>query len=651
MQIHGVRYAGEASVQVNASAWVPLNNDTVTVAEPGKSYGGIGGGFSALVLTLSLPTGLVVDGLNTVRFRFNRTDGLVSAYRILALNFLTADGKKILPATDFLEESPESWAPPLPDPASIEEGKKLWHNATLVASSLPGSPRIRAHCADCHAQDGRDLKYFNYSNASIVARSRFHGLSTLQGAQIASYIRTLTAPSPGRPWNPPYQPGPGLDSQPVSRWAAGAGLAWVLAQDTDSLPYLINRSEVKLRAIPSASLGTAQLRELVGQVTPDIFRPDGNLNPREVPISLQLPDWNRWLPHVHPKDAWGSAFAESNLALLYGEDPTVEGSLGGKRSLRSLLMAAPSDDRDIRPVLAAFASWVQQRHAFLRRVLKARTWSSALTDKVYSTQLWQLVKTWELTQEFGLEKRSELLEAAVQPRSWFNTIPAETAPSAVPIPDGPNGVGGSALTNEYFISSWYQLQIILNSGNHQHRDRGPLDWVYVVGHFRDLYAQTHQAEPMRVLLVVIKALQSTDPRIGPDDYRRGWRPEQNIDPRIMISPLWQPIFRSLPRELRCALTSSLLSAWMDKNLQYPIAAYLPIGVLKHAYRPSESYGMISGGRVWEAAQDFLDAGVSRDLVDRLLDWGTAFTDRAARIQYERYRPIQQPKRRIKRAGI
>src|SRR2546430_11526292 len=34
------------SVQVHHSSWIPLNNETVTVSEPGKSYGGIGGGFA-----------------------------------------------------------------------------------------------------------------------------------------------------------------------------------------------------------------------------------------------------------------------------------------------------------------------------------------------------------------------------------------------------------------------------------------------------------------------------------------------------------------------------------------------------------------------------------------------------------------------------
>ena len=256
LQIHGLRYADQASVQVNASAWMPLNNNTVTIAEPGKTYGGIGGGFATLVMTLALPEGTVVGGDNTIRFRFNHTDGFVSSYRVLALNFLNAEGKKILPANEFVEDAPESWTPPLPDAASIQAGKELWHSASLAASSLPNSPTLQARCADCHAQDGRDLKYFNFSNASIIARARFHGLSELQSEQIASYIRSLPLPNPGRPWNPPYQPGPGLDEQPVSSWAAGAGLAWVLDQDTDALPYLIGQSRrKKLNPVESGGEG------------------------------------------------------------------------------------------------------------------------------------------------------------------------------------------------------------------------------------------------------------------------------------------------------------------------------------------------------------------------------------------------------------
>ena len=203
------------------------------------------------------------------------------------------------------------------------------------------------------------------------------------------------------------------------------------------------------------------------------------------------------------------------------------------------------------------------------------------------------------------------------------------------IPDGLAGVGGSALTNEYFTAAWYELQIVLNSGNHQHRDRRPLDWVYFIGQFHDLFAKTNQPEPARLLVAVTKALQSTDPRLGPDDLREGWQPDQNIDPRIMISPFWAPIFKPLPIELRRAITASLLAAWMDKNQQYSIARYLPVvGAAALTYTPTRSYGNITGGKVWEAARQFRDSGVPDQLVARLQDWGNRYIDRAARIQYD-----------------
>ncbi|HEX3446175.1 MAG TPA: hypothetical protein VHS80_15765 [Chthoniobacterales bacterium] len=140
---------------------MPINNDTVTIAEPGKTFGGIGG-FATLAMTLPLANGIVVDGHNTIRFRFDRTDGFASGYRVLALNFLTVDRKKILPEDDFAEDEPESWGPPLPDAASIEAGRELWRSASLKASSLPNSSRIQAHCGDGHARDGRDLKYLQF---------------------------------------------------------------------------------------------------------------------------------------------------------------------------------------------------------------------------------------------------------------------------------------------------------------------------------------------------------------------------------------------------------------------------------------------------------------------------------------------------------
>ena len=632
MQIHGLGYNDMVSVQVNGSAWLPLNNSTAAIAEPGKSYGGIGGGFSTLKLTLPLPADAVVDGANTIRFRFNKTNGVISGFRVLAFNLLGSDSRKILKPELFAQEDPNTWEPPLRDANSIRAGLELWENAQLLAGGLKGAPQIRARCSDCHARDGRDLKYFGFSNASIIARSRFHGLSDLQGRQIASYIRTLPVPSPGRPWNPPYQPGPGLDAQPVANWAAGAGLAWVLDSDNDTLPFLF-----------AAKSSGKEPNSIASLITREAFLPDGNLNAREIPISLQLPDWSHWLPQVHPMDAWGTAFQKSEFAQFYSSTsgPPPAGrkasAAESKGSLRSLL-ASPDLPSAISSgrVVGYFEKWREARHAFLKPYLErgSMNWTPDLGLRAYSTELWQLVKTWEVTQEFGLEGRGrELYGPTGESRTWFNGIPAATAPATVNIPDGPAGMGGSALTNEYFDASWYELQILLNNGNHRHRDRAPVDWVYVIGRFLDLHRETKRPEPARLLVAVIKALQSTDPHLGPENRQQGWRPRQNVDPTIMISSAWAPIFQPLPNEVRRAITESLLAAWLDKNMQYPLGRYFTQGSVEDNYAAPASFGGISGGPVWESAPAFQAAGVSQETVSRLEKFGTAFNDVAARFQY------------------
>ena len=584
MQIHGLEYADMVSVRVNQSLWFSLNNQTVTVAEPGKSYGGIGGGFATLQLTLPLPEGTIVEGPNSIDFRFNRTNGVVSGFRILAFNFPAMDGRRVLPASVFTNEDPNTWQPLLRDEQSIAAGRSLWQHVQLTANGLPNAPPIRAHCSDCHTQDGRDLKYFNFSNASIVARSRFHGLSELQGQQIASYIRTLNGPNPGRPWNPPYQPGPGLDAQPVANWAAGAGLPAVLDNDLDTLPFLFNSKGGEALAI-----------------SPAAFRPDGDLNPREIPIAMQLPDWNHWLPHVHPLDAWGDTFAGSAFAQLY---QTVY------------------DDKPDIP--AFFETWAKARAKFLsHHVSGPSKWSPQLTDQVYSAELWQLAKTWELIQEMKLEET----------RVWPNTMAAATAPSAANIPDGPNGMGGSALTNEFFSSAWYQVQVILNSGNHRHHGRTPLDWIYMTGHFVDLAQLSHQPEPGRLLVTMIKAIQSTDPRLGPENISEGWRPEQNLDPRLMTDPEWAPMFTTVAPGVRLKLTESFLTAWLDKTSQYPPVAYFQLGLHASSYARPTDLREVSGGRVWEAVPRFAAAGVNARLIQRLESWGKHYTAVAELFHY------------------
>jgi hypothetical protein len=592
MQVHGLGYAGMLSVRINKNDWVSISNSTVSVAEPGRSYGGIGGGFATLEMTLILPATAVVDDTNTIEFRFNGTNGISSAFRVLAFNLLTAGGRRVLSPDAFIEDDPNTWAPPLPDPRQISAGRSLWQSAQLVANGLPQASPLRAHCSDCHARDGRDLKYFNFSNSSIVARSRFHGLSELEGRQIASYIRSLTVPNPGRPWNPPYQPGPGLDSQPALNWAAGAGLSWVLHKDTDTLSFLF---------------GTGNTGELL--ISPTAFRPDGNLNARKIPIAFQLPDWNHWLPRVHPLDAWGARFDRSTFARMYADSDYAK-------------------IVDAKGLSAFFDTWVKSRSSFLTPHLTSDSpqWTPELGSAFYSAQLWQLVKTWEIMQRFNYGAGNES-------RSWLNAIPAATAPAEVHIPNGPSGMGGSALTNEYYSNAWYEVQLLVNSGNHRHHDRSPVDWVYVMERFLNLQQQSGQPEPARVLVAVIKAMQSTDPWIGPGNFAEGWRPDQTVDPRIMVSKRWAAVFQTLPGDVRAAVTQSLLTAWLDKTLQYPPANYFQRGVPAHYYELPADFLDISGGKVWEAAPQFLAAGVDVSTTRRLQAWGKAYTALAELFHY------------------
>jgi len=238
------------------------------------------------------------------------------------------------------------------------------------------------------------------------------------------------------------------------------------------LAFLVNQHAPGQAVQPPVPGKCFNLREPLEDY-PDIFRPDGNLNPREIPIALQLPDWSGWLPRVHPKDAWGPDFAQSEFAAL----SMGSGIRKQKQTRRQAASAHPSGGRRgfrnnvARP--CRLCRLVSISAYLLKRFVKAKMeWSPALTDKVYSTQLWQLVKTWEMMQELGWKDAAATFRVA---RGFPHVVQHDSGRDRSIVsshPDGAAGVGGSALTNEYFMAAWYELQIILNSGNHQHRDRG-----------------------------------------------------------------------------------------------------------------------------------------------------------------------------------
>ena len=289
----GGRLVGNRSGGFAASGTPDVRDPSVTLMEPELSYGGIGGGFRTVRMYVNLQPGDLVVGDNRFRFEHTNPDKTSIGFRVVDFNLVMTDGFSAL-VHPLSTDDPSQWQPPSTNPADIAAGRALWTTGNILNdpyySNFPkinntAATRIQASCSDCHAADGSDLHYFNYSNSSIVKRAVFHGLTPEQGSWIASYIRQLPVhASPyARPWNPPYQPGPGIDARAVDDWAAGAGVGAVLNNDSDMKPFLFPN-------------GTSQA------AVDAVVNRFGTLNIRQLPVAIQLPDWNSWLPRVHPKD-------------------------------------------------------------------------------------------------------------------------------------------------------------------------------------------------------------------------------------------------------------------------------------------------------------------------------------------------------------
>jgi len=302
LRVHGLTYQEKASVQVNSGAWIALRNDTagLTVEADAAGYGGIGGVWQTLPIRIVFPAGVAVNGSNTIRFRFNQSNGVSSGWRVLDVNLLSSNSSRLIAANAFTQDNPATWQPPRNTTADIAAGDALWSGAQLI--SRPGGPAIKATCSLCHDPEARDLQYFSYSNKMIISRAVFHGLSTTQGEQIASYVRSNSIKRVGRPWNPPFQPGAGLDAKPADEWAAGAGIDAVVTDEHQILAALPGQG-TDLNAHIDAN---------------QRIRP---YNRREMPMAIQFMDWNHWLPTTHPIDsvsesAWNSSFNKTRYDAI-----------------------------------------------------------------------------------------------------------------------------------------------------------------------------------------------------------------------------------------------------------------------------------------------------------------------------------------------
>jgi hypothetical protein len=512
LQVNNLGYQNKASIKINDEDWYDLNHESCRIQSPERERGGMThGGHSTI--RLSIPATGITLGLNTIQFRFNKSDGISNGYRVVRLNLLDIDGNKILNDSFFEEDDPILWEGPYTDALRIQRGKDLWYYGNLKSNylkpedkgswygyKLNGKVDIKAKCASCHTQDGRDLEIFSYSNKSIIERSKFHELTEEEGKMIASYIRSLSDEHDnvgryGRPWNPPYQPGPELVDKPIEQWAAGAGLDAVLDADKDMLKYMFPNG--------------------VNQETVyDRFDSDKMVDRTLLPLAIQFPDWKHWLPIIHPMDA----YSKDN----YWEDPVAHGGRSnihpkrGYEFFRRYLEAKPPSNRDPNDLMQRNREFWYNYRFFLAQRNDGNSslsghWrepnsvaTSKLADGVprelAATSLARLmaVQYFEIMNEFNLQDKAHwFAKSEDQPadRQWFGEnyqvfeVPphfqACVSESELPINDGYNIVGNcssfygqSAATGAYESTNWYHLQLVINGGNGMVSHNSPMDYNY-----------------------------------------------------------------------------------------------------------------------------------------------------------------------------
>jgi hypothetical protein len=370
-----------------------------------------------------------------------------------------------------------------------------------------------------------------------------------------------------------------MDSRSVSDWSAGAGLSGVLDLDPDSLPYLM----------PGGS--TASLA------------PSANLNQREIPIELQLRDWNHWLPTVYPLDAFGSHFSNSGL-------------LSGYSRVRSELV--PNDPTNYAQYYTDISAWYQTSSNLYASVLQPETssaWSNPVYDReIYSVAQWLMVKLWEINHEYGLEG---MPQAAFGPqaesRAWFTNQAFFTSPQMLRIPQNNSpGIGnGSPLAFTYDAFIWYQLQLILNDGNGLAQGTWPIDWGYATSYIRNNLTWDSAA---------------MQPRIGTAGLFIEWAAKQSqagdpdVNPYALIDfPTQVSTWSEITTTQKLQIFNTFLQDWLTEYQPLTPKQFFTWNGAPKAFSPLNP-GTFSGDLAYALPQ-LRYAGADPTLLDQIATWG------------------------------
>lgn len=515
----------KASIRINGSSWIDVNDAVASCEFPESNLDCISGPYPTIRFEIPVSEfgqSALRSGSNVIEFRFNYAfpsnspdahGDKSTGYRILGIELRNSGDADRIDGTNFTWDDPGSWTAPngYGDAQSVAEGKDLWHERNSLVDGWKGD-RIRAACSDCHAQDGRDLQYFAFSNNSIIQRSRFHGLSKDEAKKIAAYVRSIelqdvddghTYDPPGRPWHPVYQPGPSSaasrsagDSREVGRgihdmpsngsqyWAAGAGLEWALDHDRETLSHLFPNGPSK-----------------------DDIDVDESLDVVSIPVALQFPDWNEWLPTHHPLDIWGDDFKNRevgprdwNAYKAYysrsGDVQKFKDCFDSRGDVGACMGKAEQ---------AVHSMWEDSRHwgrrakdSWVEGNMKNLTHHSESAFRQVNITKWGSVKAWELNHTYDMADETgndRLLWVGKHTRNPFDNAPHIA---------GEYAGDKSDPWDLWLDNGWYEVNTRINHGRGVALGIRPNDWKYQHMHIRAFSQFVPQA--LRMVTSYAKAM-------------------------------------------------------------------------------------------------------------------------------------------------
>lgn len=405
---------------------------------------------------------------------------------------------------------------------SASRGNTLFSQANILNENLfEGSPTLSASCVSCHAEGGRDLHFYGFSNDSIINRAIFHGLNEQDGKDIASYIRQFNSnanvPVLGRPWNPPFQPGPHLDGvtdkkELADKWNAGAGFEWYLPESKGKDNYIVKKI-----------FNITALDEITQSKVDELYKGQGRafstINVNEIPTAIQMPEWNEWLPLFAPEDVFKLS-ANPNFFFdspAYVKYTLLKENLANWKNSSDpyKVMDEFSNFWDI--IKGTFNNWREASKGLSRfdnvdyfAIASSNGYSRE--DARKSLISWGMVKTWELVREFeletfGNEKFPNTWELVSWPVAYQFSVFAK-APHIIANnrsnfrisqgADTNNTVEGqSILQGKTESTQWYHLQLLLNPGFKERTNFPPSDWPYHFIHISSANRQANTVEQSR----------------------------------------------------------------------------------------------------------------------------------------------------------